>query len=95
MLAWVLMPEHVHWLVQLGDSVPLAAVVARLKSASGRRVNRITKHHGPLWSRAFHDRALREEEDLVSVARHMVANPIRRGLVARVGDYPFWNATWL
>jgi hypothetical protein len=29
------------------------------------------------------------------VARYIVANPLRAGLVSRVGHYPFWNAVWL
>ncbi|MFV3290267.1 transposase, partial [Pseudomonas sp. NY11955] len=29
------------------------------------------------------------------VARYIVANPIRAGLVSRVGDYPHWDAVWL
>ncbi|MBS7689950.1 transposase [Pseudomonas lalucatii] len=95
MLAWVLMPDHVHWLVQLGDQDTLGEVVGRLKSASSRNANRVLGRTGPLWSKAFHDHALREEEDLRAVARYIVANPLRAGLVARIGDYPFWNAVWL
>jgi len=38
---------------------------------------------------------LRNDEDLLDVARYVVANPVRAGLVPRVGDYPFWNAVWL
>ncbi len=95
MLAWVLMPDHVHWLLQLGESDSLGEVIGRLKSASSRHTNRTLNRTGPLWSKAFHDHALREEEDLQAVARYIVANPLRAGLVKRVGDYPFWNAIWL
>jgi hypothetical protein len=28
-------------------------------------------------------------------ARYLVANPLRPGLVERIGDYPYWNAVWL
>jgi hypothetical protein len=38
---------------------------------------------------------LRREEDVLSVARYIVVNPLRAGLVARVGDYPLWDAVWL
>ena len=34
-------------------------------------------------------------EDLVGVARYIVANPVRAGLVNRVGEYPYWDAVWL
>ena len=95
MLAWVLMPDHVHWLLQLGEKCGLSLVVNRLKSASGRQANRVLDRRGPFWQKAFHDHALREEEDLRKVARYMVANPLRAGLVDTINDYPFWNAIWL
>ena len=95
MLAWVLMPDHLHGLLQLGEQDELSAVVNRLKSASARHVNRALRRTGGVWMKAFHDHALRSEKDLQDVARYVVANPVRAGLVTRVGDYPFWNAVWL
>ena len=95
MLAWVLMPDHAHWLLQLGASDTLSIVVNRVKSASARLVNRSLGKQGSLWQPAFYDHALRSDEDFRSVARYVVANPLRAGLVRRVGDYPFWNAVWI
>ncbi|CAD5108724.1 REP-associated tyrosine transposase [Zestomonas carbonaria] len=95
MLAWVLMPDHAHWLIQLSEHGDLSELVGRLKSASARHANRSLGRHGPLWARAFHDHALRAEADLRATARYIVANPLRAGLVKRIGDYPFWNAVWL
>lgn len=95
MLAWVLMPDHAHWLMQLGSSDALDAVVNRLKSASARNVNRTLHRSGPLWASGYHDRALRAKEDLRRSARYVIANPVRVGLVGDVCDYPFWDAVWL
>ena len=39
--------------------------------------------------------AVRREEDLKMIARYIVTNPIRAGLVQKVGDYPLWDATWI
>ena len=41
MLAWVVMPDHAHMLLQLGPGDTLSAVVGKLKSASARAVNRV------------------------------------------------------
>lgn len=95
LLAWVLMPDHVHWLVSLGERFSLDELVLRLKSASARRVNAIRNTKGAVWAPAYHDHALRTEEDVQAVARYIVANPVRAGLVKRAGDYPFWDAVWL
>ena len=94
MLAWVLMPDHAHWLIGLGEHDALSTVVNRIKSASARHANRALGRTGALWSKAFHDHALRAEDDLPDTARYVVANPLRAGLVKSLGDYPFWNATW-
>jgi putative transposase len=95
MLAWVLMPDHLHGVLQLGDSDKLGVVVNRLKSASARHANRVLRRKGGVWTKAFHDHALRSDEDLQDIARYVVANPVRAELVTRVGNYPFWNAVWL
>ncbi len=94
-MAWVLMPDHAHWLLQLGERESLASVVNRLKAGSARAANTVLGRGGSLWSRAYHDHAVRSDEDVRAVARYIIANPIRAGLVQHVGDYPFWNAIWL
>ena len=93
-LAWVLMPDHFHWLIELGDS-SLDELMRRVKTNSARDINRRRSSSGPLWQAGYHDRALRQEEDVQAVARYVVANPLRAGLVARLGDYPLWDAIWL
>jgi len=95
MLAWVLMPDHAHWLIALGHQDSLSIVVNRLKSSSSRLANLALERCGRLWEPGFHDHALRAEEALLDTARYIVANPLRAGLVKRVGEYPFWNAIWV
>ena len=93
-LAYVVMPDHVHWLIQL-DHKSLSETVQTLKSITSRRIKRITGLAGPVWQAGFHDHALRKDEELINVARYVVLNPVRAGLVTRVGGYPYWDAKWL
>lgn len=95
LLAWVLMPDHGHWLVDLGRGDFLPALMARLKSQSSRAANQYRAIGAPVWARAYHDRALRQEDCLITMARYIVANPLRAGIVTNIGDYPFWDAIWL
>jgi REP element-mobilizing transposase RayT len=88
-LAFVVMPDHLHWLLSLGEKRALSDVIGTLKSLSARRLG------GPVWQAGFHDHAVRQEEDLLALARYVVANPLRAGLVSRIGDYPHWDAAWL
>ena len=95
LLAWVLMPDHWHGLVQLKGREPLSRCVARAKAESTRQWNRAHDDHGTLWAAGFHDRALRSEGSIVDCARYVVLNPVRAGLARRCGDYPFWDAVWI
>ena len=94
LLAWVLMPDHWHGLLELGEE-PLDRVVARFKAAVSRELHASGLFEGKLWDRSFHDHALRREERLLGVARYIAGNPIRAGLVDSVLAYPCWNAVWL
>lgn len=70
-------------------------VMRRFKSRSRCSLYKMGKLNGQLWQAGYHDRALRREEDLRSVARYVVANPVRAGLVSRVGEYSHWDAIWV
>ncbi|POA26908.1 MULTISPECIES: transposase [unclassified Pseudomonas] len=93
-LAWVVMPDHFHWLLELQDH-QLSHVVGSTKSRCTLIVNKTLRRHGPLWQSGYHDRAIRDGEDLRPFARYIVANPLRAGLVENIGDYPLWDASWL
>ncbi|MGF6393860.1 REP-associated tyrosine transposase [Pseudomonas plecoglossicida] len=93
-LAWVVMPDHVHWLIEL-KSVTLGTLMQRFKSRSGLALRKAGVKSVPVWQAGFYDRALRREEDIVKVSRYIIANPIRAGLANRVGDYPHWDAVWV
>ena len=86
-LAFVVMPDPVHWLLQVEGRLSEAVRIykARVSLALGVKP----------WQRGFHDHGLRREEDLRAIARYMVANPLRAGLVDNVLDYPYWDAAWL
>jgi putative transposase len=93
-LAWVVMPDHLHWLVTL-QSGNHPVVMQRIKSRSAISINHSLGSQGQIWQKGFHDHALRKDEDVQTVARYIVANPLRAGLVERIGDYPLWDAIWL
>lgn len=94
-LAWVIMPDHVHWLFQLGDELTLSQSMKRFKARSALTINRFLNRREPVWQRGFHDHALRREDDLRTVARYIIGNPLRAGLVQHIGDYLLWDAIWL
>ncbi|GKW49715.1 REP-associated tyrosine transposase [Halomonas sp. NCCP-2165] len=86
-LSFVVMPDHIHWLLIVQGE--LSKAVQRYKAQVSHGLGQ------PVWQRGFHDRAIRNEADLMPAARYLVANPLRAGLVKNIGDYPYWNAIWL
>jgi REP element-mobilizing transposase RayT len=94
LVAWVVMPDHVHLLASV-EGERLAMVMRRLKGRTGRAFLPGQGRAGPLWQRGYHEHALRREEDVVTIARYVCANPVRAGLVRSVRDYPLWDCCWV
>ncbi|MFD0740071.1 transposase [Lysobacter koreensis] len=95
LLAWVLMPDHWHGLIELGPGALLPALVQRLKGRTARLLGLAHPALGGIWAAGYHDHALRKEEDLLAAARYLVMNSVRAGLVRSAGRYPFWDAVRL
>lgn len=94
-LCFVVMPDHLHWLMQL-DTGDLAIAVKRLKAQTTRNLRPLLPQpEQPIWQSSYYERALRREDDIQAVARYIVANPLRAGLVTSIRDYPLWDAIWL
>ena len=94
-LSFVVMPDHLHWLLQLPEKTDLSQIVRAAKLTSARWVNCRLGRTGSVWQAGFHDYALRDEQELLPTARYIVANPLRAGIVGSAGDYPLWDAIWL
>ena len=94
-ICYVVMPDHVHWLLQLKEGEPLSRLIGKFKSVSTFQYNRLNKCHGPLWQANFYDHIIRNQDDLINQARYIVANPLRANLVASVSNYPYWHCVYL
>jgi putative transposase len=94
-LAFVVMPDHLHWLLRLDGQLTLSNLMRLLKGRTGRAVNQLRQSQEPVWQHGFHEHAVRTEESLVGIARYVIMNPVRAGLVERSGDYSLWDAIWL
>jgi putative transposase len=93
--AFVVMPDHLHWLMQLRERKSLSVCVASMKSFATRNMTAKKLARGPVWQQGYMDRAIRRGQDLVQVARYIVANPLRAGIVDDIGDYPLWDSVWM
>ena len=54
-LAWVVMPDHLHWLIGLGHTHSISVVAKMMKARTAQAINRNMNRHGQVWQRAFHE----------------------------------------
>ena len=86
--AYCFMPDHLHLLVEAqAESSDCRRFIARAKQFSGFHYKRAFGHQ--LWQRYGYERALRNDESTLAVAKYILENPVRAGLVTRVEDYRF------
>jgi putative transposase len=87
-IAYCFMPDHVHLLIEgTAPTSDCKRFIARVKQYSGYQHAAIFKER--LWQRYGFERVLRDHETTFVVARYILENPIRAGLVTRVEDYPY------
>jgi REP element-mobilizing transposase RayT len=87
--AWVLMPDHWHGVVRLGDQVPLSRFMNRFKTMTALAANATIGRSGSLWAASYHDRAIRNEREYQSAIDYVIANPVRAGLSDGQRPYPW------
>jgi REP-associated tyrosine transposase len=85
MLAWVLLPDHLHLLLRA--PVDISAIMQKLKLRFARRCGR----DGAVWQRRFWDHVIRDEADLRRHVDYIHYNPVRHGLVTSAGSYA-WSS---
>jgi REP element-mobilizing transposase RayT len=93
--ATVIMPDHVHGLVQpltspQGAGVfDLAEIIHSVKSFSVHQINRLRGRRGSLWQDGRYDRIVRDETEFLEKWQYIINNPLKKELVQRWEDYPW------
>ena len=92
--AAVVMPDHCHLLLTPlrksdGWNYSLPEIMHAVKGASARRINVLLGRSGAVWQEESFDHVLRSNESLAEKVEYVCRNPVRAGLVASVGEYPW------
>lgn len=91
LLAYCLMPDHLHLLFQLGEVATLEKVMHRFGSFTGHEIFKQTGQT-KIWFDGYHDHALRAEDELENIVNYIEYNPVRAGLVAETQHWPLSSA---
>src|SRR5947199_6247381 len=73
--AFVVMPNHVHVLVQLAKGQALADILHSWKSFSAKAINELLGRKGQLWQDESYDRIVRDWNELVGYRDYILHNP--------------------
>jgi putative transposase len=90
-LAWCLMPNHVHLIVVPETETALARAIGEAHRRYTRRINFREGWRGHLWQERFASFPM-DEGYLLAAARYIEMNPVAAGIVSHPGDYRWSSA---
>jgi len=79
LLAWCIMPNHVHLVVRPKAGVELSQIMHSLKSWTAKEANRVLRRTGEFWQAEYYDHLIRDEQDLAHSVRYAFENPEKAG----------------
>jgi REP element-mobilizing transposase RayT len=88
LLAWCVMPNHVHAVFQPLAGHALAQVLHSWKSFTGKEIKRQLNREGSVWQKEYYDHLIRGGNQLTRAIRYTAENPVRAGLCSfrMIGD---------
>jgi len=100
LLAWVVMPNHVHLLIAVGET-PLSKIVKELKRYTAREANKLlgcrarvvpnpqqAEPDGSFWGEDYFDTFMRNEAHRLQTRRYIESNPVKAFLAREPKDWP-------
>ena len=92
LIAWVIMPNHVHVVIEQTDGFPLGDVVRDWKSFSAKAINKTRGAKGAVWAADYFDRFIRDGIHFASAVSYVENNPVKAGLCRHSHDWPYSSA---
>lgn len=100
-VAYVIMPDHVHLVLYPPDDVKLGLAIGRMKGRAARAIiplceERLVRSTGApaLWQKRCYDHNCRSVDVVWEKIRYCHNNPVQRGLVSRARDWPWSSCRW-
>jgi REP element-mobilizing transposase RayT len=92
LLAWCIMPNHVHAMIEQVQGERLGEIVSSWKRFSARRANERLGLKGRFWQEDYWDRFIRNEMHLAAAISYVENNPVKAGLVSDARLWPWSSA---
>jgi putative transposase len=91
LLAWAVMPNHLHVLVQVQET-PLSSLIKVWKGSIAREANKLLRRKGAFWEREYWDTYMRDADQLTKARHYTEQNPVKANLVREAKDWPWSSA---
>ena len=92
LIAWVLMPNHVHLLMLPLESYSVADIMHSIKSFTSHEANKLLKQSGHFWAKEYYDRYIRDSRHFASTIAYIENNPVKARLCETPEDWPYGSA---
>jgi len=93
LLAWSVMPNHVHAILQPHEGQQLENILHSWKSFTAKKANELLDRTGGFWQEEYYDHVVRDGEDFRNQIRYVLENP-RKGKVSGQWTGSKYGATW-
>ena len=92
LIAWVIMPNHVHFLIQTHTGFTLAEIMQSIKSYTAHEANKLLGRKGHFWLKEYFDRYIRDGRHYGATVRYIEENPVKARLCKKPEDWKFSSA---
>jgi REP element-mobilizing transposase RayT len=89
---WVIMPNHVHCILETAPSISLSRIIHGWKSYTAKAVNSLLGLRGRFWQPEYYDRAIRDGNHLTAAMEYIHLNPVKACLVKEAEEWRFSSA---
>ena len=91
-IAWCIMPNHVHILIEVFNGISLSEIIHSWKSYSANQINKLLNRTGQVWMMEYFDRYIRDYDHFEKVINYIHNNPVKVGLVKSPSEYRWSSA---
>lgn len=92
LIAWVVMPIHIHFLAVPFKDIELAEITHSIKSYTAKEANKVLNRTGKFWQRESFDRYIRNYKHFIKTIDYIENNPVKAELYENYTDWKFSSA---
>jgi putative transposase len=88
-LDFVVMPDHIHLLIEVSGAMTIERAMQLIKGRFSHRLSHEFGYKGEVWQRGFTEEQVMNKESFEAHRAYIAGNPVKAGLAAAAGEFPF------